>query len=124
LLAELRLSEQLREELDQMKAALVGTEARARTAEQAKISLSSEVQHLRLLTIKSASDLKLMGTAHFQTLRNAQLHDLQMTQLRADFTEMQELYTGAERKMKEMAVQLHDQRAKNDIRCVKFSVFP
>lgn len=100
-----------------MKAALVECEARVRTAEQARTSLASEVLHLRLLTTKSTSDLKLLSTAHFQVLRNAQNQDLQMARLKADFEEMQTLYEGAERKAKEMAVQLHEQKARNDIRC-------
>lgn len=124
LLAELRLSEQLREEVTQVKAALAESEARARTAEQARTSLASEVQHLHLLTTKSAADLKLLGTAHFQGLRSAQNQDLQMARLRADLEEMQTLYAGAERKVKEMSVQLHEQKARNDIRCLLVQCCP
>lgn len=124
LFAELKLSEQLQEQLNRVKLDLMTSEAKARTTEQAKESLQSEAGHLRLMATKNAADLKLLGSVHFQALRNDQLQDLEVKKLQSELEEMRRLYKSAERKAKEMSAQLNDLKAKNDIRFYKPQEIP
>jgi hypothetical protein len=109
--AELKLSDMLRTELEDVREKLEEKTKRMREAEQGKISANADVDRLRVRTTELETQMKQLTLHLTLSQRQQQLHDQRTSQLQSDVQIYKDLYTACDEEKKQLSSALHEEKA-------------
>jgi len=109
--AELKLSDLLRTELEDVKEELERRTKRMKEAEQGKISANADVSRLNQRLSALESHQKQLTLHLTLSQRQHQLHDLHTSQLQSELQTYKDLYTACDEEKKQLSSALHEEKA-------------
>lgn len=121
--SELKLSEQLNFELHKLKEELSVIHNQLKDTEQTKESIQKEHDLLKVEYFRQSSSLEVLNFQYTQLLRSTQKAELARNHLAHQVTKYRNLYNEINKTREEMINQIHDERAKNDIRFIFICTF-
>lgn len=114
--SELKLSEQLSYEIQKLKEELTVIHNRLKDTEQTKEAIQKEYDLLKVEYFRQSSSLEVLNFQYTQLLRSNQKAELARVHLTAQVAKYRNLYNEINKTREDMINQIHDERAKNDIR--------
>ena len=111
---ELKLSEQLRTELESLKQQLQQATKNLQDARQTRESTISQFSELQRSLLQARTDMTLLSTRLGESERLQQTVELRCTQAESQLVEYRALYTQCEAEKKQFASLLHEERARCD----------
>lgn len=115
-LGELKLSTLLSEELERVKREMRAGEVRMREAEQAKVSLMSELRQERQGKAQLQTDVELLRYQLLVYERSTQQTESRLSLTSTQLSQYQDLYHSTEAACKRLTTLLHEEKWRNDIR--------
>lgn len=122
--SELKLSEQLSLEVQKLKEELSVIHNQLKDTEQTKEAIQKEHDLLNVKYFRQSSSLEVLNFQYTQLLRCNQKAELSRTHLIHQVNKYRTLYIEINKIRDEMINQIHDERAKNDIRFIMIFPFP
>ena len=114
--SELKLSEQLSYEIQKLKEELSVIHNSLKDTEQTKEAIQKEYDLLKVEYFRQSSSLEVLNFQYTQLLRSNQKAELARVHLTAQVAKYRNLYHEINKTREDMINQIHDERAKNDIR--------
>jgi hypothetical protein len=114
--SELKLSEQLSYEIQKLKEELSVIHNRLKDTEQTKEAIQKEYDLLKVEYFRQSSSLEVLNFQYTQLLRSNQKAELARVHLTTQVAKYRNLYNEINKTREDMINQIHDERAKNDIR--------
>lgn len=115
-LGECKLSALLGEELERTKSEMKAVEAKMKEAEQAKVSLHSELSRERQAKAQIEADVRLLRFQLLTYERIAQQAEAKVTLVTSQLDQYKDLYTHSEADRTRFTSLLHEEKWRNDIR--------
>lgn len=109
--AELKLSDLLRTELEDVKEELERRTKRMKEAEQGKISANADAARLSQHIVDLEAHSKQLTVHLTLSQRQHQLHDLHTSQLQSELQTYKDLYTVCDEEKKQLSSALHEEKA-------------
>lgn len=115
-LGEFKLSSLLSEELERTKGEMKAVQMKMREAEQAKVSILSELSRERQTNTQLEADLQLLQFQLLTYERIAQQSDAKLSLTTSQLDQYKDLYIQSETDRKRLSSLLHEEKWRNDIR--------